>query len=103
MGSPPPTPAPNVGAPPPVPQHSEPPPYDVLHDPGWKGIIDPSNKPMVQFLNELSPEHRQMLLQEVMKLKGQAQRPTPIPPQAGPMPVMGAPPIPAGASPLGPP
>jgi hypothetical protein len=96
MGSPP-TPGPrHIGAAPPGPQHTEPPPYDVAHDPAWKGILDPNNAPLRSFLNEISPEQRQMLLQEVMKMKAapmlnQAQmmptQPPVGPPGAGAAPV----------------
>ena len=53
--------------------HVEAPPYDVAHDPGWHGILDPNDHPLRNFLNGLSPEERQLLL---MRLG--AARPSPV-------------------------
>jgi hypothetical protein len=89
MGAPPA--GPNVGTPPPLPS-TDPPPYDVLQDPAWAGMVHPNEHAWRSFLNELSPEHRQMLLQKANQLKsgGRAAAP-PMP--AGPPP-SAAPPMP---------
>ena len=52
----------SVGAPPPPANESiAPPSYDVAHDPGWKGLVDPHNHPLRNLLNQLSPEEREVL------------------------------------------
>ena len=88
----------SIGAPPPPVPSTEPPPYDVLQDPSWKGLVGPNEHAWRNFLNELSPEHRQMLLQKAMQLKA-GNRPAGPPPQAGPMP---GPPMPPQSTPIGP-
>lgn len=65
IGKPPAPNRPAIGAAPtvaPAQSHIEPPPYDAAMDPGWKGILDPSDHELRNFLNGLSPEERQMLL-----------------------------------------
>jgi hypothetical protein len=60
----------NIATPPLVPpaqSHVEAPPYDVAQDPGWAKILDPADHALRNFLNELSPEHRQMLQQRVQQ------------------------------------
>lgn len=90
VGTPPATPAPNVGTPPAAQPHVEAPPYDAANDPAWKGLLDPNDHAFRNFLNELSPEHRQMLLQKAMTMKAQRAAPSPIPgpqlPPNAPMP-----------------
>lgn len=90
MGAPPTPGPPNIGTPPPIPS-TEPPPYDAAMDPAWKGLLDPNRHDLRSFLNELSPEHRQMLLQEFMKHRARpAATMAPIPgpqlPQGAPLP-----------------
>ena len=96
----PPSPAPGAGSistpPPPMPS-TEPPPYDVAQDPAWRGLLDSQNHAMRSFLNELSPEHRQMLLNEFMKHKAHAM--LNAPPRMPPAPTTGPP----GAQPAIPP
>jgi hypothetical protein len=58
--------------------HIEAPPYDAAIDPGWKGILDPHDHELRNFLNGISPEERQMLLVRL----GKAGAP-PVPPQPG--------------------
>lgn len=59
----------NVGVPP-MQSHIEPPPYDAAVDPAWKGILDPNDHELRNFLSQLSPEERQMLLLRVGKMTG---------------------------------
>jgi hypothetical protein len=63
-------PPPNLPAPQPVPAqpHVQPAPYDVMQDPGWRGLISPDHHEMRNFISGLSPEERQMLLQWATKL-----------------------------------
>jgi hypothetical protein len=51
-----------------------------LQDPSWGGLVHPGDHAFRSFLNELSPEHRQMLLQRAMQLKSAP--PAAAPPQA---------------------
>lgn len=60
MGSPPPTPAPNVGTPPPQ-AHIEPAPYDAAKDPTWKTLLRHGGEEFRNFLNGLEDGPRQML------------------------------------------
>jgi hypothetical protein len=65
-----------IGTPPAIPAaqpHIEPAPYDVAQDPAWKGIVDPNDHELRNFLNAASPEERQMLLNRLGK--GQAAAP----------------------------
>jgi hypothetical protein len=66
MGRPPANPR-NVGTPPAAQPHIEAAPYDVAQDPGWAKILDPADHALRNFLNEISPEQRQMLQQRVMQ------------------------------------
>jgi hypothetical protein len=83
-----------IGAPPSVPElqpHIGAPPYDVAKDPAWQGIVAPDDHPLRNFLNGLSPEERQMLLERLAKGKagGMGQPPggaAPMPQAAAPMP-----------------
>lgn len=99
IGSP--SPAPGAGSiaspPPPIPS-SEPPPYDALQDPAWRGFIDPQDHAFRSFVNELSPEHRQMLLQKFMAHKAHAMLNAPprMPPAPTAGPPMGGPSLPPG-------
>ena len=75
--------APSIGVPP-VQAHIEPAPYDVAMDPGWKGVLDPNDHELRNFLNGLSPEERQMLLTRVGKIGGAGSPSPPMPPVAIP-------------------
>jgi hypothetical protein len=78
----------SIGSPPShIPQpHVVPPPYSVARDPGWHGIIDPSDAELVNFLDRIEPEERQMLQQRVLQMKGGAAGAGAPPPAAPPMP-----------------
>lgn len=67
LGTPPSRQAPNVGVPPAQP-HIEPAPYDVAMDAAWKGVVDPNDHELRNFLNGLSPEERQMLITRLGRL-----------------------------------
>lgn len=63
--------------------HVEPPPYDVAQDPGWRGLVDPNDHELRNFLNQISPEERQMLLSRLQQI-GTALRPGAVPPGVPP-------------------
>lgn len=90
----------NLGVPPAQP-HIESAPYDAAIDPAWKGILDPNDHELRNFINQQSPEDRQMLLQRVAKMggKGGAQPPA-MPPAAMPPMIASGP---GSAPPGGPP
>lgn len=102
VGSPPAPRARNIGAPPafsPQP-HVAPPPYTVAKDPGWAGIVDPNDHELVNVLDKMEPEERQLFqtrIQQLLRgLKGGApggapdgappQMPSPVPVVATPTP-----------------
>ena len=70
VGAPPAAPAAAAGGVPPAQPHIEPAPYDVATDPAWKGIVDPNDHELRNFLNQTTPEERQMLLMRLMKMGG---------------------------------
>ena len=87
----------NIGAPPAGPQpHIAPPPYTVAKDPGWAGIVDPSDHELINVLDKMEPEERQLFqtrIQQLLRgLKGAApggappQMPSPMPVAATPTP-----------------
>lgn len=80
---------PTVAAIPPPPNpNAAPPAYDIAHDPGWKGMVDPHDHALRNFLNGISPEERELL--RAWKFGAQAPA-APIPPAA---PAVVAPPAP---------
>lgn len=86
----------SIGVPPAKP-HIEAAPYDAAQDPGWKGILDPNDHELRNFLNQIEPEQRQMLLQRVMQAAS-AMKPGNGPPGVPPIPQqmpMGAPAAPS--------
>jgi hypothetical protein len=103
---------PGANATPAAQPHIEPAPYDVAHDPGWTGVIDPNDHAVRNFLNGLTPEERMLVLKLAQKgVPGLqpgpgAGPPGGAPPPPGPMGAMGggppAPPAaPMGAPPVG--
>ena len=86
MGAPPAPQQKAVGAPPMPQPHITPAPYSVAKDPGWKGIVDPNDHELVNLLDKLEPEERQLLQQRVLQKMGGGAAPPPMP----------------GASPVGP-
>jgi hypothetical protein len=87
---------------PPAQPHIEPAPYDAATDPGWQGLLDPNDHEFRNFLNQISPEERQMLLKRAQTLgaKGGGAQPAPaMPPAAMPPPGPGSTPPPGGPSP----
>ena len=62
----------SIGSPPAPQPHIPPAPYSVVKDPGWHGIVDPGDHELVNFLDRLEPEERQMLQQRVLAMKGGA-------------------------------
>src|SRR5580700_318296 len=79
LGTPTPPPGPgSLSTPPPVPS-TEPPPYDVAADPSWMPFVQSGDHAWRSFLNEISPEHRQMLHQRLTHQRSLPPGITPIP------------------------
>jgi hypothetical protein len=99
MGSPPSPQARNIGAPGFVPQpHVAPPPYTVAKDPGWAGIVDPGDHELINILDKMEPEERQVFQQRIQAIMGKLK---PMLQGGGAAPPPMPPAMPGGSTPIG--
>lgn len=54
-------------APPPPAPHVTPPPYDAALDGAWQNYLEPNDHAFRNVLNEMDPDQRQLILQQLMR------------------------------------